>query len=621
MGKYDYAPQTARLAPPLVLGACMGLTATLATNVHMRHDNIYSMVACTAAVVLLSNLGYAALTAAQCLCHTARATITAVTGRHGEAAARRRALADARPTPESGRSDELSAAVVGGLTGTALFTQTIDFARARAEIKLYVSREEVWRILYPLAAGFYVLFVCLPVYDATCTVCLSFGFFMQSTHDELRRGLHFRRPTARRILFCMMGISGMLTHCLAFVFVYIASVRATSEGWHAGRGFVDELEEFHALLYNISSDYLRSGGANVTAAAAVAVAGAGAEAVAVGGSAAVWAAANNSSMGLNASSAAAEGELVPYSASYRFADANVAQYLTWSAHAYPESMCMMWGVCLMGANLLRNAPSSVRLPVAIEIAQPAVSAVAVLVLCAASWWLDVPVFSLVDSQNALGDLYLLSSGGGVWLCVLMLTQGVRDRCSIYVACVVLVVVMAKTVAQHTSILRNHQTYELMVCTCVTLGIYVVCAVLFCRKENVAVRGGWGGSASGCSGGIDSDDDDGHSQLDSDDEIEMAIERAHPAPRHAVYSIEDVLSVAQDDIAASERVIATNKHKVRKSPKRRASAAVTAVGPIAATKDTGSTPDTDNAAPAAADQQDSDSGSDHDSAKTVVHTQN
>jgi len=259
------------------------------------------------------------------------------------------------------------------------------------------------------------------VYDASCTVCLSFGFFVQSAHDELRRGLYFRRPTTRRILFCLMGISGMLAHCIAFAFVYIAGVRATSEGWHAGRTFVDELEEFHALLYNISADYIRSGGLNISVAAEHNNNHNSHNNMTADNLTAFWTAdgavfgaadGNVSAALVNGSTPPALRELAPYSANYKFADANVAQYLTWSAHAYPESMCMMWGLCLMGAGLLRNAPPSVRLPVAIEIAQPAVSAVAVLVLCAASWWLDQPVFSLLDSQNALGDVYLLSSGGG-----------------------------------------------------------------------------------------------------------------------------------------------------------------------------------------------------------------
>lgn len=586
MGKYGYAPQTARLTPPLVLGTCMALTAGLSSNVHMRHDNIYSMVACTAGVVLLSNLSYAALTTGQCVCHAVRAAVVGVTRERDAGTGtvkQQRPFADARPTPESGRAEDLSATVLGGITATVLLTQTIDFARARAEIKLYVSREEVWRMLYPLAGAFYVLFVCLPVYDATCTVCLSFGFFLQSANDELRRGLYFRRPTTRRIVFCMMGIAGMLAHCLAFAFVYIAGVRATSEGWHAGRGFVDELEEFHALLYNMSTEYLRTRGANISDAAAGGVA-----------NTSVW------SARLNASTDIMSEDLTPNSANYKFADANVAQYLTWSAHAYPQSMCMLWFVCLLGASLLRNVPPSVRLPVAIEIAQPAVSAIAALVLCAASWCLDVPVFSLVDSQNALGDVYLLTSGGSVWLCILMLAQGVRDRCSVYVACVLLAIVMGKTVVQHAPLLQNHQAYELMICTWVALALYTTAAVVFCRKENVAVRAGWGGS-----GPIDSDDIDAHSPMDSDDEIEMAISCAQPVGIE-VYSIEDVLVTAHEGIESSERVIAanpvpssahTNTHTSTKSKKKARAAA--------------------NASNAEKTDACSDGGSENGSGKTVI----
>lgn len=559
MGKYDYAPQTARLGPPLILAGGMVLSAGMSSHVHMRHDNIYSMLASTAAVVLLSNLAYCTLTTVQCVVHVARSACARRTDK-----GHRADLAAARgPIEEGTRAG--AATVMANFTATKMLTQTIDFQHESAEIKLFVSREEVWRMLYPLAGAFYVLFVCLPVYDATCTVCLSFGFFAQSTHSEIRRGIYFRRPTGRRIIFCLMSVWGLVSHCLAFVFVYIAGARATSEGWQAGRGLVDELEDLHSLLFNVSASYMRSLDAVAT----------------LGGNNTIATMLHGDSAGTNISA--------PPGFRYQFEDANVAQYLTWSAHAYPQTMCVLWVLCLFTPNMLRNVPASVRLPVALETTQPAVSAVAMVVLCAASWALDVPVFALVDSQNALGDVFLLTGGAGIWFCIFMLVRGVRDRCGSHIAVVVLVVAMGKTVVQHAPLLRNHQAYELMICTWVAIGLYAAICVLFCRKENVAVRGGWGNAGG----------DDNGSVMDTDDEIELSLSRAQAGPE-GVYTIDDVMTIARDNISSSDQVMASSTR-------------------LPATKrDTDDEPGNIPSAKAEHEEEEvDDTGSEHGSARTVL----
>jgi len=522
MGKYDYAPRTVHLAGPAILALGMCACAVGSTTVHLKHDNIYNMVACAAATLLLSNLLYAGLTALQWACVCAGALC-----QRGEAPGtpRARPLTDVRVDEHendtddndtdidarSGRNSELYASVTSHFTATRLLTQTIDFGHRAPEIKLYVSREEVWRMLYPLALGFFVLFVCVPVYDATCTVCLSLGFFAQSTHAELRRGIFFKRPTTRKVLFCGVVLCGLLAHSLAFVFVYIAGVQATREGWESGRGFADDLAQFHALLYNATSDYLHH---------------------------------NRPDGALAGDNATLAGMLLASPAATAAAaraadDASVSQYLTWSANAYPQRMWVLWVLCACAAPLLRNAPSTVRLPVVLEVTQPAVSAIAVLALCLVSWALDVSVFALLDTQSALGDLFLLSSGGSVWFCVFMLCLAVRERCSVHVPCVLVLVAFGKSLVQHWALLRGRQVNELVVCTAVALALYVAGALYFCRKENVAVRAGWGRVLD--SGG-----------MDSADELEMDLQLGDD--RASVFAIDEVLGDALQSIEESDEVL-------------------------------------------------------------------
>jgi hypothetical protein len=522
MGKYDYAPRTVHLAGPAILALGMGACAVASTTVHLKHDNIYNMVACAAGSLLLSNLLYAGLTTLQWACVTVGG-LCARGGAHDKAGMgstpRPRPLTDVRVDPDdddddarSGRNSELYASVTSHFTATRLLTQTIDFGHRDPEIKLYVSREEVWRMLYPLALGFFVLFVCVPVYDATCTVCLSLGFFAQSTHAELRRGIFFKRPTTRKVFFCGVVLFGLLAHSLVFVFVYIAGVHATREGWASGRGFVDDLTQFHALLYNATASYIHQSHPDGLHAA---------------DNATLAGLLLDSPAGVAAAARAAD-------------DASVSQYLTWSVNAYPQRMWLLWVLCVCAAPLLRNAPTTVRLPVVLEVTQPAVSAVALLALCLVSWALDVSVFALLDTQSALGDLYLLTSGGSVWFCVFMLCLAVRERCSVHVPCVLVLIAFGKSLVQHSALLRGKQVNELVVCTAVMLALYLGSALYFCRKENVAVRAGWGRVMDSGGG------------MDSDDELEMDLKLDDT--RDSVFAIDEVLDDAMQSISESDEVL-------------------------------------------------------------------
>jgi len=523
MGKHDYAPRTVHLAGPAILLLGMSACAAASTTVHLKHDNVYNMVACAAASLLLSNLAYAALTCTQWVCAAARAACARPAAATPARPDRARALADVRAdadddddnTDASGtRNSELYASVTTHFTATRLLTQTIDFGRTAPEIKLFVSREEVWRMLYPLALGFVLLFVCVPVYDATCTVCLALGFFAQSTHAELRRGILYKRPTTRRVIFSGVVLCGLLAHSLAFVFVYLAGVRATRAGWEDGRGAVEDLAQFHALLLNATGELLLAGApANGTAGAA---------------------------LHKDAGAAVAAMLHKDAGAAVRAADdASVTQYLTWSVNAYPQRMWALWLLCACAPPLLRNAPPTVRLPVVLELVQPAASAVALLALCLVSWALDVSVFALLDTQSALGDCYLLASGGGVWFCVFMLCLAVRERCSVHVPCVLVLVAVGKTLAQHWALLHGRQVYELVVCTAVFLALYLGGALYFCRKENVAVRAGWGRALDAAG-------------LDSDDEIEMDLDLSDS--RASVFAIDEVLGDAMQSISESDEVL-------------------------------------------------------------------
>jgi len=153
-------------------------------------------------------------------------------------------------------------------------------------------------------------------------------------------------------------------------------VHATREGWTSGGGFVHDLVQFQALLYNATSDYIRQKQPDGPRAA---------------DNATLAGLLLDSPAGAAAAACAAD-------------DASVSQYLTWSVNAYPQRMWLLWVLCACAAPLLRNAPTTVRLPLVLEVTQPAVSAVALLALCLVSWALDVSVFALLDTQSALGDL-------------------------------------------------------------------------------------------------------------------------------------------------------------------------------------------------------------------------
>lgn len=480
----------------------MSTCAFSSTSVHLKRDNIYNFVACAGVVVLFSNLCYALLTTAQCLV----SGITGVCSRSSVHRRRNHALRDMH----SKESDADGASVHDGDTDNTtlarLITHTIDFKRDARQARISITREELWRMLYPLALGFYVLFLCIPVYDATCTVCLSMGFFVHSSYAEIYRGIHFRRPTTRKVIFWNMAMWGLLVHCVVFVFVYAAGAQSTREGWHSGRSFLSDLKDLHALVHNITFD-----GGNTESASEVAH--------------------------LNGNSTMASillGEEV-----FKVQDGSVSQYMTWSENAYPQRMWMLWVLCAGTPLLLQNAPAPLRLPVVIEATQNAVSSIALLSLCLVSRALDTSVFSLLDTQSALGDMYLVLSGGSVWLCVHLMLQAVRERNSVYMCCIILALSFAKTAVQHWQLLRGKQVYEIFVCACCLLVIYTCAAICFVRKENIAVRSGWGSPSVNDNLG------------ESDDDLEMELGQDSVG---ALYTIEEVIATAQKTITESKSIL-------------------------------------------------------------------
>lgn len=201
-------------------------TALLSTGVHEHNDNVYSMLACTALVVLVSQCIYFAATLLQCLYAFATRKHRRDTSTFPWA---RRPVADERE--EQPANERAMSYLTDTCTLSEVVLNTIDFRHKRSEIRLWVTREHLWYALYLFPTGVYGAFLCLPVYDPACTACFTFGLLFAAIRVEGARGKLWHRPITRRVLLALVCCLGIMTFTLAFAVAYLAMLKNTNAAW------------------------------------------------------------------------------------------------------------------------------------------------------------------------------------------------------------------------------------------------------------------------------------------------------------------------------------------------------------------------------------------------------
>lgn len=228
MRRSDVTPVSTNVGIVFAFVASLCATALFSTGVHEGTDNVYSMLACTALVVLVSQCVYFAATTLQ----YAYALVVRTRSRDKHALPwAKRPVADERVDEKP--NERAMSYLHSTCTLSELILNTIDFQHKRSEIRLWVTREHLWYALYLFPTGVYGAFLCVPVYDPACTVCFAFGLFLAAVRVEGLRGRMWHRPLARRVLFASVCGLALVTFVLAFAVAYLAMLKNTNAAWES----------------------------------------------------------------------------------------------------------------------------------------------------------------------------------------------------------------------------------------------------------------------------------------------------------------------------------------------------------------------------------------------------
>ena len=209
MPKYSFRPDSVHLIPSIPLLVVIAGVSFFSTKTLGTSHGFVDRIACSCMAILVSNLWYLVLTGLQFVNFRLQ-TLCKPAGRRPKAEQdqkKRGAVVDDRQMFES--ADDVS--LVGGqFSPRALLCGTIEFRHAPREIRLFVSRKEIWYMLYPTSFAIFVLFYCIPIYDVSCSVALITGLLAKSTYDEVQRGIYWKRSTGRKICFAFATICGFV---------------------------------------------------------------------------------------------------------------------------------------------------------------------------------------------------------------------------------------------------------------------------------------------------------------------------------------------------------------------------------------------------------------------------
>lgn len=459
MYKYDCRPSSLQFVPSL--GVLVGLIVSsgLSTSMHETQDNLYTMLACTSLVLFMSHIFYLFLTTTQWI--YSHITVCA-----------RKPPAKTLPSHVSSQETHSPRTyddreILKTYTITHLVTKTVDFSGQKEPRRLYLTRVEMWHILYPFTLGIFMLFVCIPTYDATCSTCIAFGFLVYASILDYNRGIHWKRPASRTIVCLMTHIAGFVSCILVFACAYVFGFVLTQDAWKTKEHVVDVLKDVKKSNFqNISSPSI--------------------------------ALVNMLTKPQNETNIARNLDYF-YIAT---GDTSIIQYLSWSNDAYHTRMVLLWLLCITVPWLLETAPDSVNIPSLVEISQPSLSALCAICICLVSISTDSRVFSLVKAKNAMGGVFMLTGSSFGWMSVFGIVYCLRKKCISHISVLFLVVSFTKLMCIHDNMVYLQKFTPLLGCAGGALCVHGLLLIYLIRAENIAIRKGWGESSDD----LDSDEE-------------------------------------------------------------------------------------------------------------------
>lgn len=348
-----------------------------------------------------------------------------------------------------------------------MLVHTIDFQHREQEIKLWISREDLWKVMYPVSAGIYIAFLAIPVYDPVCTICFCAGIFSKAIVTEWRRGYYWNRPSARKGLLAAITLLGAVQAILIFICGYMAMLENTNQGWERHETWKHEMIGLVTNATDQTPPVPHLTDENVTDENLL--------------------------------------EIILDENGMFKGDAD-RQYVNWFFHAYPAKCWMWWFTCFYAGPLLDSIPGNMRMPVIVEKSQMSTFGIAMAALFVVLGVTRSSAFDFVQIQSAMGDIYLLFGAPCIWACIFCLCHSVREKSSLGLTVPLSIVSLVKSFTMLRADFWEKQNAQVFVASSVVSTSYLVSVVYFMRVENVAIRSGWGTRGNDLEVLSDGDDD-------------------------------------------------------------------------------------------------------------------
>jgi hypothetical protein len=405
MNKHEYNPSRSSFGFLCLLSFLVLITGLLSTYVHQNHHNVYNMTNTTSVVVLITSSLYIFVTHIQCV----------------------RSFVIQFLAPEKERIRAVSTLQY---TVRSLLLDSLDFEGQYQPIKLFVSREELWRVFYPLSFGVFFIVMAVPLYDSVNTTSFCIGLLTKGIADEVRRGKLWDRPRGRSIILCVMSIAGFVSCMNTVAIGCIISNISTNQAWYENTQFLNSST-------NATSDYM------------------------------------------------------PYSNFTHNLQSFQSQYTTWTLNSYASKT---WLTCLLSFLTpfsISNLPSSISLPVILEIMIPSLSYIAMSAICIIYILTQTIPFSLLSISRPQEYLFFIVSPFTVVSILFVVIYYVHRKKSLSLCFCILPLTFTKNCITHTQMIYAFKLDILCIITGVIMIVYVLTSILYDREENTAIRMGWG----------------------------------------------------------------------------------------------------------------------------------
>jgi hypothetical protein len=318
-------------------------------------------------------------------------------------------------------------------TVKSILLDTVDFDKQYTQNKLFLSRDEIWRMMYPLSTGIFFIIMSIPVYESVSTVSLCIGLFTKGIYDDIQRGRLWRRPMGRSVMFVLLSVTGVISCILVFIVGYSISVVLTNQAWHENKKYL-----------NVSMPIL------------------------------------------NDSAKYQEYTNLTYTPQkYQ------PQYNTWTFNSYAAKTFITWVMSFLAPFLLSNTPKNVALPIVLEFVLPSVTGIAISVQCIVCIITKTAPFSLLNISNPIGDIFFIIAPFMI-ICTLFIMIYYVHTKKILSLCIFLIpVTFAKMCVVHQDLINIYKLNTTCIITGVIISIYVLTNIAYDMEENKAIRSGWG----------------------------------------------------------------------------------------------------------------------------------